>query len=314
LRLVFMGSPEPAVPVLDLLFANGHQVLAVYTPPDRPAGRGRNMQASPVRLAALALGLPAIQVSSLKQTETLNQLAGFQADAIIVAAFGYLLPPAVLDMCPFGCLNIHPSLLPQYRGASPVTAAILSGENFAGVSIIRLDPGLDSGPLVAQSQVSISDLDTTGNLTERLFQVGGRMLLEVLAELTRGKLEPVPQDSGGVSYSSEIDKEAGKIDWGLTAREIWRRVRAYQPWPGAYTLWRGRQLKIIEAEPVTSAESIEKGLALTSPGQDPKTATLAIATGQGILKITRLQIEGKRIMSGEEFLRGYKEILGSKLG
>jgi methionyl-tRNA formyltransferase len=314
LRLIFMGSPEPAVPVLELLFDSGHQVMAVYTPPDRPAGRGRNMQASPVRMAALSLGLPAIQVSSLKQTETLDQLAAFKADAIIVAAFGYLLPTAVLDMCPFGCLNIHPSLLPKYRGASPVASAILSGENFAGVSIIRLDPGLDSGPLVAQSQVSISDLDTTGSLTGRLFQVGGRMLLEVLTELTRGKLEPVQQDSDGVLYSSEIDKEAGKIDWGLTAGDIWRRVRAYQPWPGAYTLWHGRQLKIIEAQPVISVAAVEKGVALPLPGQDPKTAALVIGAGQGVLKIVRLQIEGKRIMSGEEFLRGYREILGSKLG
>jgi methionyl-tRNA formyltransferase len=313
MRIVFMGSPQAAVPVLELLVSNQHQVLAVYTPPDREAGRGRNPLPPPVKEAALGLGLQVVQIANFKGPDPIRQLAGFEAEAIVVAAFGALLPAEVLEICPFGCLNIHPSLLPRYRGAAPVAAAILAGDEFAGVSVMRLDAGLDSGPIFSQGQVSISSEDSAGGLTERLFQVGGRMLLEVLAELPQGKLRARSQGSDGVSYAPELKKEAGKIDWSLPAVEIWRRVRAFQPWPGAYASWEGKQIKVLEALPVESRLSAIKGEVVALPPAHPYRAAVGVGTGQGILAILKLQMEGKRPMSGEEFRRGQRDFQGAIL-
>jgi methionyl-tRNA formyltransferase len=308
-----MGSPQAAVPVLELLVFNQHQILAVYTPPDRPAGRGRNPLPPPIKEAALNLGLPVVQIPSLKHPETIRRLADFQAEAIVVAAFGYLLPPQVLEMPPFGCLNIHPSLLPKYRGASPVAAAILAGDDFAGVSVMRLDAGLDSGPLFYQGQIGISPLDSAGSLTGRLFQSGARMLLEVLAELPLKTIGAKPQNSLGISYSPELDKEAGKIDWNLPAEEIWRRVRAFQPWPGAYTFWQGKRIEIIEASPIMAAGTAGIGRTVALPARDSQGLLIGVGTGKGVLAILELQMEGKRPMTGEEFLRGQRSFEGAIL-
>ncbi len=232
MRIVFMGSPEPVVPVLESLVANRHDVAAVFTLPDRPAGRGRAEVAPPIKEAALRLGLAVRQVSSLKGDEIWRQLEELRAEALVLAAFGLMVPPAVLELGRYGCLNVHPSLLPRYRGAAPVAAALLAGDDFAGVSVMKLDAGLDSGPLLAQSQVAISPLDTTGSLTTRLFRVGAGMLLEVLAQLPGGHLLPRPQASDGISYSHEVEKADGKIDWMLPAETISRRVRAFSPGRG----------------------------------------------------------------------------------
>jgi methionyl-tRNA formyltransferase len=313
LRIVFMGSPQAVVPVLESLVANKHDVAAVYTLPDRPAGRGRVAAAPPVKQAAVRLGLDVRQVSILKGDETLIQLAACQADAIVLAAFGLLVQPAVLDLFRYGCLNIHPSLLPKYRGAAPVAAAILAGDEFAGVSIMKLDAGLDSGPLFVQAQVAISPFDTTGSLTDRLFQVGAGLLLEVLAQLPGGNLRPRPQDPEGSSYFPELEKAAGKIDWTLPAQSIARRIRAFQPWPGAYTLWQGRQVKIVEAHPLATRTEAGPGRVISPPRSGATGADLAVGTGQGLLAITKLQMEGKRALSGEEFLRGQKGFEGALL-
>jgi methionyl-tRNA formyltransferase len=315
LRLVFMGSPEFAVPPLEQLLLNGHEIAAVYTRPDKPAGRGRLPVAPPIKETALSWNLPVVQETTLKQPEAVEALARLCPEAIVVAAFGQLLPPAVLEIPCYGCLNIHPSLLPRYRGASPVAASILAGDEFAGVSVMRLDAGMDTGPIFSRAQIPILPWDTTGPLTARLFEIGARMLTEVLAQIPGGGLVPEPQDPALASYTREIAKEDGRIDWNLPALDIWRRVRAYQPWPEAYTFWKGKQLKIVEAVPLSVPGSPEAGRVVTMlPTAGPGNAAFGVGTGSGILGVLRVQAEGKRAMEAGEFLRGQKDILGAKLG
>jgi methionyl-tRNA formyltransferase len=309
-----MGSPELAVFPLQSLILNGHEIAAVYTRPDKPAGRGREPLATPVKKAALNLNLPLIQAASLKNPQAVEQLAGLKPEAIVVAAFGQILPQAVLDIPRYGCINIHPSLLPKYRGASPVQAAILAGDSFAGVSVMRLDAGWDTGPLFCRAQVSILSQDTTASLSPRLFQAGASMLLEVLASLPAGKRTAFPQNEAEASYFPEITREEGKIDWRLSSTVIWRRVRAFQPWPETYTSWQGKQLKIIEALPIVNGEALEPGrVAALSAHQNPAGCSWGVGTGQGILGILKVQIEGKRVMAAEEFIRGQRDFIGSML-
>jgi methionyl-tRNA formyltransferase len=313
-RIVFMGSPEIAISPLELLLANGHHIAAVYTRPDKPAGRGRESTSTPIKQAALSWELPVIQVPSLKRPEAIEQLARLKPEAIVVAAFGQILPQTVLDIPCYGCLNIHPSLLPGFRGPSPVPAAILAGNDFAGVSVMRLDAGMDTGPVFSRAQIPILSYDTAGSLTSRLFQIGGRVMLEVLAVLPGGKLLPEPQDPAQASYSRTINKEDGKIDWKLTAEEIWRRVRAYQPWPEAYTSWQGKQIKIIEAVPLTERETPGVGRVIPWPltGSSNQPA-FGVGTGKGILGVLKVQIEGKRALPAAEFIRGQRDFMGALL-
>src|SRR3972149_8137949 len=254
-----MGTPEFAVPSLQHLVLNQHQVVAVYTQPDMPAGRGRSLVSSPVKRAATDLGLPVVQPGNFKKAETIGQLMALKPDVIVVAAFGQILPQAVLDIPKYKCINIHPSLLPRYRGASPVAAAILAGDDFAGVSLMLMDAGLDTGPVLSQAQVAISSKDTTGSLTNKLSLVAVQLLLEVLHHWVRGELTPRPQGEASTVYTAMLTKAEGEIDWRLPALEIWRRVRAFQPWPGCYTEWRGKQLKIIEALALPAEKSQRVG-------------------------------------------------------
>jgi methionyl-tRNA formyltransferase len=315
LRIVFMGSPEFAVPPLQHLIFNGHEIAAVYTRPDKPGGRGRSPVATPVKEAALSWHLPVIQVPSLKQSGAVEQLADLKPQAIVVAAFGQILPQAVLDIPCYGCINIHPSLLPKYRGASPIPATILAGDDFAGVSVMRLDAGMDTGPIFSRAVVAVLPFDDNVSLQGKLFEIGSRMLTEILAVLPGGKLIPEPQNEAEASYTKEITKEEGSIDWKLSALEIWRRVRAYQPWPGAYTSWQGKQLKIIEAAPLTAETVPEPGrVAALLPTQGQSKAAFGVGTGNGILGVLKVQIEGKRPMPSDEFLRGQKGFLGDLLG
>ena len=259
MRLIFMGSPEFAVPPLEHLILNHYQVAAVYTQPDKPAGRGRSLVSTPVTRTAIAHKLPVIQPASLKDAEAIAQLAGFHPDIIVVAAFGQILPRSVLDLPSHGCINLHPSLLPRFRGASPVASAILAGDDFTGVSVMLMDKGLDTGPILARAQIPILPQDTTGLLTTKLSLLGARLLLEVLSYWLRGQLTPQPQNEAEATYCTEITKEEGEIDWHLPAIDIWRRVRAFHPWPGCYTIWRGKRLKIIEAVPLTEERTFGWG-------------------------------------------------------
>jgi methionyl-tRNA formyltransferase len=314
LRVVFMGTPEFAIPSLEHLVLNQYQVVAVYTRPDKPSGRGRSLVLPPLKKAAENLNLPVVQPASLKGADAIAQLADFHPDVIVVAAFGYILPQAILDMPTYGCINIHPSLLPKYRGASPVATAILAGDEFTGVSIMLITRRIDSGPVLARTQIPISAQDTTGSLMAKLAPVAAQLLTEVLVHWLRGELTPQPQNENEVTFSSLISKEEGEIDWHLTATDIWRRVRAFQPWPECYTRWQGNQLKIIEAVPVDEAGTLEVGRVVAlSPTGEPATAAFGVHTGKGILGVLKVQLAGKRPMSGAEFLRGQRQFIGAIL-
>jgi methionyl-tRNA formyltransferase len=307
LRVVFMGSPTFAVPSLEYLVLGGYEIAAVYTQPDRTGGRGRKLAASPVKQAAQALGLTVVQPESLKAPEAFKQLANFKPDIIVVAAFGQLLPKPVLELPPLGCLNVHPSLLPKFRGASPVAAAILAGEAFSGVSIMFLDEGMDSGPVLARAQVPVADNDTTASLEAKLCRVGAGLLGEVMVGWIRGEIKAQPQDESLATNCQPITKDEGEIDWKLSAIDIWRRVRAFYPWPGSYSRWRGRTLKIIEAAPLSPPTPAKAGevVALDSG--------FGIGTGDGILNVLRVQLEGKQALSAAEFLRGQRDFIGAVL-
>jgi methionyl-tRNA formyltransferase len=313
LRVIFMGSPEFAVPSLERLVLNQHKVVAVYTQPDRPAGRGRGLTPSPVKRTAAAWKLPVVQPPSLERPEAVAELAGFYPDLIVVAAFGQILPRPVLALPRYGCLNIHPSLLPRFRGASPVAAAILAGVRFTGVSIMLMDEGLDTGPLLGRAQVPVAAIDTTGSLIAKLSRVGAPLLLEVLPRWLGGELTPQPQNEAQASYAGPISKEAGEIDWRLAAVDIWRRVRAFYPWPGAYTRWQGRRLGILEAVPVSGEKGDRVGQVVALGGEGPVPA-FGVTTGEGVLGILRLRLAGKRALGAADFLRGQRGFVGAQLG
>ena len=309
MRLVFMGTPEFSVPSLERLIASQHQVVAVYTQPDRPAGRGRNLVSSPVKTAAARHGLQVVQPPTLKSAEAVAQLADFRPDVVVVAAFGQILPQSVLEIPPYGCVNVHPSLLPKFRGASPVASAILSGEEITGVTIMLQEAGLDTGPVLARAAISISPHDNTGSLTGKLSLISAYLLQEALGGWLRGEIVPRPQDEAEATYYAQLTKEEGEIDWQLSAVEIWRRVRAFNPWPGCYTKWHGKQLKIIEAV-VLPEKGRKAGEVVALPGGE---AEMGVGTGDGMLGVRRVQLEGRRVMTSAEFLRGQRDFVGAVL-
>jgi methionyl-tRNA formyltransferase len=310
LRIIFMGSPVFAVPSLERLVVNGYDVVAVYTQPDRPAGRGRTLLFPPVKVAAERSGIPVVQPESLRSPQALAELASYKPNVIVVCAFGQILPQAVLDIPPRQCLNVHFSLLPRHRGASPVAAAILKGDVFTGVSIQLMRAKLDTGPVMAAAAVPVLDSDNTGSLTDKLSVVGACLIQEALTGWWRGDVNPRPQDETAASYFGQIKKEDGEIDWHWPALTIWRRVRAFNPWPGCYTTWRGKMLKITDAVVLPGMAGAEAGqvIGLTGRGE-----MVGIGTGDGVLGVHRLQLEGKRTMDVAEFLRGQREFIGAVL-
>jgi len=287
---------------------NDYQVVAVYTQPDRLAGRGRRETLSAIKRAALELDLPVVQPIGLKKAEVVAELADFRPDAIVVAAYGQILPKAVLEIPEYGCINIHPSLLPRHRGASPIASAILAGDEFTGVSIMLMDEGLDTGPVLARAQIPVSDINSTGSLTSKLSLVAAHLLQDVLPGWKKGQLKPQPQDETEATYSGIITKESGEIDWYLPADVIWRQVRAFHPWPGCYTSWRGKRLKIIEAKPIAEGDDAAEGqvVAMARGG-------FGIKTGDGVLEILVVQLEGKQEMAADQFLRGKRQLTGDML-
>jgi methionyl-tRNA formyltransferase len=310
LRVVFMGSPELAIPSLERLILAGHDIAAVYTQPDRPAGRGRTAVPSPVKRLALERGLTVVQPENLKTDEAVSHLADFRPDVIVVCAFGQILTQAILDVPPLQCINVHFSLLPRHRGSSPVAAAILAGDEFTGVSIQLVRLKLDTGPVLAAAAVSISPRDDTGTLNGKLAVVGAHLLDEALLGWVRHEREPQPQDEARATYFSRITKQEGQIDWQRPAVEIWLRVRAYSPWPCSYTFWRGRQIKIIEVVPLPDYNNTEPGLVVSLSGPE---AVMGVGTGKGILGLLAVQIEGGKAMSAADFLRGHRQFLGDRL-
>jgi methionyl-tRNA formyltransferase len=311
MRIIFMGTPEFAVPALERLIAGGYEVAAVYTQPDKAAGRGRMVEEPPVKKAALQRNLTVLQPDNFKSAETKRQLFELKPDAIVVAAFGQILPRSVLEIPAFGCINIHPSLLPKYRGVAPVPAAILNGDEFAGVSIMLMDKGIDTGPVLTSVHVPILPQDTADTLMKKLANTSAQLLLDTLPGWFRKEIAPQPQNDAGASYTKMLTKEAGEIDWKLPAVQIWRQVRAYQPWPGSFTRWQGKQLKILEAVPLSGEGASEPAMVVPVKTEG---AAFGISTGDGILGVIKVQLEGKKAVEAAEFLRGQRQFIGAKLG
>jgi methionyl-tRNA formyltransferase len=310
-RIIFMGTPEFAVPSLESLIRSTYQVVAVYTQPDRKTGRGQLVMPSPVKQLALSLGLNVVQPQNLKASGTVEKLASFAPDLIVVAAFGQLLPSEVLALPKFGCINVHPSLLPRHRGASPIATAILQGDEITGVTIMLLDAGMDTGPILSQREVPISADDTADSLAIKLAQTGARLLAETLPLWVGGQIKPQPQEESRASYSKVINKSDGEIDWRLSTLELWRRVRAFDPWPGCYARWRGKRLKFIKVVPLYGERSGEPGKVIALSPSAP--ARVGVRVGDGVLGLLSVQLEGKREMSAEEFVRGQRDFIGSSL-
>ena len=308
-RAVFMGTPAFAVPALDALVEMKCTVPAVYTQPDRPKGRSKTPVPSPVKVRAMELGLDVCQPESLRGSAPSEGIRVVKPDVIVVVAYGKFLPAEVLSIPPHGCLNIHPSLLPRYRGPSPVASAILDGLTETGVSLMLLDEGMDTGPVIASEAVAIGPRDTADGLTFRLFETGARMLRERLPEWIEGRIEAVPQAEAGATTTRLLKREDGNADWNSTAVELDRKLRAFTPWPGLYTQWRGKTLKIISARPTDSLDTGPPGRVIALEGD----ASLGVVTGGGTLGLEALQLEGRRVQSSKEFLAGYPEVLGTRL-
>ncbi len=306
-RIVFMGTPEFAVPVLDALTRTNHQIVGVYTRPDQPAGRGRALRASPIKRLAEKRALPIFQPPTFRQPEFVAPLRDLTPDVIIVAAYGLLLPPAVLAIPPRGCVNAHASLLPRHRGAAPIAAAILAGDQETGVTLMQMNAGLDTGPTLAQRAIPMGDEDTTGTLTFKLANLAAALLIETLPRILAGDIKPQPQDESRATIQKMIRKEEGLIDWTRPAAEIERRVRAFNPWPGAYTFWKNTQFKILRAQAATTNARGEPGRIVKWQGE------IAVTTGDGALILREVQLAGKRAMSAPEFARGQREFVGAEL-
>jgi len=311
-RVVFMGTPEFGIPALEYLLRSEYELVAVYTQPDRPVGRGRAPASPPVKRAALEHGIDVLQPATLRDPAEVERLAALKPDVAVVAAYGQIRPRSVLDIPEYGCLNIHPSLLPSYRGATPIPAAILAGDEDTGVTIMLLDVGMDTGPTLSQFVVEIEPGDTAASLTAKLADAGARLLGETLPLWLDRLITPQPQDESRATYTSPITKEDGLVDWHLPAVDIWRRVRAFYPWPGCYTHWRGKLLRINGAVPLHKEGELAPGRVVALESEQP--AVVGVETGDGILGLVNIQLEGKRAIPASEFLRGQRGFVGDILG
>jgi methionyl-tRNA formyltransferase len=301
-KIVFMGTPDFAVPSLEALIAS-QEVTGVVTQPDRPAGRGRKQQSPPIKTVAEAHRIPVYQPKSLRSEEAARPLREWAPEMIVVAAFGQILRPHVLELPPKGCLNVHASLLPRWRGAAPIQYAILAGDDETGVSLMQMDEGLDTGPVFVQKATLIQVGETAGKLHDRLARLGAELLKGHLDDILSGRLPAVPQNNDQATYAPMIKKEAGAIDWSQPAGQIDRHIRAMTPWPSAFTTWSGKMLKILAAEPVQGAR-LPSGL----PGQVVLHQGSAIVlAGKGGLRLKRIQLAGRQAMSVDDFLNGQPE-------
>ena len=303
MRLIFMGTPDFAVPALDALVAAGHEVACAYTQPPRPAGRGKRERPSPVQARSEALGVPVRHPASLKDPEAQAGFAALGADLAVVAAYGLILPQAVLDAPRGGCLNVHASLLPRWRGAAPIHRAILAGDAETGVCIMRMEAGLDTGPVLLSEGVSIGATETTGELHDRLAALGGRLIVDALARLE--DLTPAPQPEEGVTYAAKIDKAEAAVDWSRPAGAVARQVNGLSPFPGAWTLHDGRRLKLLRAG-VSAGEG--------APGAVLPGEPLRVACGAGAVELLELQPEGRGRLAAAEWRRGTRIAAGDVLG
>ena len=300
-----MGTPDFAVVSLEHILSAGHEVVLAVTQPDKARGRGGKVQFPPVKEAALAHGIPVFQPERIRDDRSAAELANYKADAAVVAAYGQILPESVLTMPRYGCLNVHASLLPAYRGAAPIQRAILDGCKVTGVAIMQMDKGLDTGDILTSCNVPIADNDTGGSLHDKLAEAGGKLLVQTLDELAAGNLNPTAQGGPTTRYASMLTREMGRINWKESAETIARKVRALSPWPGAYTAMNGRTLKIWRAQALAGSGTVQGEPGSVASHTDSE---LLIMTGDGILQIEEVQIEGKKRMDIEPFLRGVHDI------
>lgn len=304
LRLGFAGTPSFSVPALETLARSQHVIRAVFTKPDRPAGRGRHTQVSPVKERALQLGLPVLEPATFKSPEALSALSALDLDALVVVAYGLILPPAALAAPRIGCFNIHASLLPRWRGAAPIQRALLAGDRVTGVTIMRMAAGLDAGPMLAARAVDIEEGDTGGVLHDRLALLGAELLRETLDALARGPVPETPQPEAGVTYAHKISKAEAEIDWRADAPQVLRKIRAFNPAPVAQTRWGEQQLRLWDAQLAPASIPCEGAAPGTVIAAAP--SGIDVACGHGVLRITRLQLAGRKPMSAAELLNSQR--------
>jgi methionyl-tRNA formyltransferase len=307
-KIVFLGTPEFAVPCAAALLEAGHDLRAVVTQPDRPSGRGHRVQMPPMKRFALERRIPVIQPSTLRDPAVLDRLRSFEPDLLVVAAYGKILPPPMLSLAPRGAINVHASLLPKYRGAAPIERCLLAGDPVTGVTILQMNERMDAGDILLQREEAVRSDDTAASLRERLARLGAETLVEALGQLERGELRPRPQRDEEATYAPMLRKEEGRIDWTKSAVEIERAVRAFQPWPTAWTGLRGRRLAVFRARPTASGEG-PPGTVL-EVGDD----AIRVATGAGTLELLEVQLEGRRRMPARQFAVGRLVAPGERLG
>jgi len=309
LKVLFLGTSAFACPALEILLASPHEIIGVVTQPDRPKGRGQKLSPPAIKSLALAKKIPIFQPEKLRHPSSVELIKSLAPELIAVVAYGQILPPSLLSFPPRGCVNVHGSLLPKYRGAAPIARAILAGEAQTGVTTILMDAGMDTGPVLLTQETEIAETDTLGTLQDRLSQMGGDLLLQTLEGLDQGAITPRPQDHSQASYAPKIEKEEGHINWHIPARQLFNLLRAFDPWPGAFTDWSGRSLKLFLPAFLDSESSEAPGTVVEASARG-----LRIATSQGYLLVQELQLENRPRMKVTEFLRGYRLLAGTVLG
>lgn len=303
-KIVFMGTPDFSVPVLQSLLDHGYNVIGVVTQPDRPVGRKKTMTPPPVKAAALKHGIPVYQPEKIREKEELVSIMALKPDLIITAAFGQILPKALLEAPKYGCINVHASLLPELRGGAPIHYAILQGKKKTGITIMYMAEKLDAGDILTQSEVVISEDDSVGTLHDKLSETGSRLLIETLPKLLAGELTPLPQEEEKATYAPNIHRDQEKIDWKKSGEEIYNQIRGLNPWPGAYTIWNGLPLKIWKSEKIQASSENLPGRVL-----EIQKDGIVISSGNSTaIKITELQPSGKKRMSAQQFLLGSQAI------
>jgi methionyl-tRNA formyltransferase len=299
MRVIFMGTPSLAVPILRAIHESDHKVIGVVTQPDRPRGRGRKVGISPVKELSMGLRLRVLQPETTKDKAFIAEVSGMSPDLIVVAAYGRMLTRDLLNIPPLGCINIHASLLPRYRGAAPIQWAIAKGERRTGITIIKMDEGMDTGDILLVQEVEIGDDDTAQSLHDTLAQVGADLIIEAMDQLNRGALHPIPQDHREATYAPLLKKEDGLIDWNQDARDIFNRIRGFNPWPVAFTHLKGSRLKIFSAKIITGKVRERTGKVIQSGPEG-----VMVTTGKDYLLIKEVQLEGRKRMSIREFMMG----------
>ncbi|XOZ32677.1 methionyl-tRNA formyltransferase [Halomonadaceae bacterium KBTZ08] len=312
MRIVFAGTPDFAAASLKALMEAGHEILAVYTQPDRPAGRGRKARRGPVSQLAHDQGLRIEQPETLRSAEAQARLRELAPDVMVVAAYGLILPQSVLDIPDHGCLNVHASLLPRWRGAAPIQWAIAAGDSETGISIMQMDAGLDTGDVLSRHRITIADDETGGSLHDRLAELGGEAITSVVHELAHGSLKPDPQDDHRATYARKLERSDGRIDWQGSAPSLARRIRAFNPWPMAHTTVADEALRVLDAEPVnTEVADAEPGTVL-----ERERSGALVQCGEGVIRLTRVQLAGGRPQSINDLINGGRALLipGQRLG